>query len=771
MEYIEPKPKEVKPHERRNKLIIGSVIGAALTVGIVLTYFFTIKDIFLDYDNIEIFSYSYKTDEVNSGVTITAIDDNAVLPAKFRIPNKLSGRPVVEIADGVFSKQTTVEEIVFPDTLRIIGEECFLDCESLARFNIPSQLETIGNDAFKNTSWLINADDGEVAVGRILYAYKGEMMPDSAIVKDMSSPAVSAHSGDIVDFGQYINAADGAFKDQANLVYAEFPNTFLSVSDSLFENCISLESLTFPANLESIGNNSFSGCTSLTDLSLIPETVKNIGNYAFAYTKLSGELAFSEKLESVGVGAFMYCDEITKVTIPSDFEYIPDYLFDNCTSLSQVIFHDSEYTADSKINYIGDGSFRKTAISNFHVPFNATSIKTDAFEECPNLTTIYTLNNINGEKQNIRILNQETGEYYWSKSDSTYQGLLVIGASVFKNAPVFENLILVNSDNEVVSALNEFTCPVTLSSLGGTNNDAYLLTGTNVKTLNLGKDTSGVTNADYLKYLVGDASSSGHVVAVLPPSLCENATALKNVNFGGEYSTIKTINRAAFKGCVGLETIIINDSVTTLETNIFENCTSLKNVTLPNRCDSITTRSFYGCSALETITIPASYKTIGQEAFAQCIKLASINFVDFKVTNIGLSAFQGDVALTSFTFGNSCNAIANSIFSGCTSLTNITLSTDWRIDTVKSSMFENATSLASIKLPSNYHYIAEAAFKGCIALKSITLEATQIVTFKSNSFDGVTLTHIYVPATLVESYKTDLQWSAYASIIEAIPTI
>ena len=78
-----PKPREVKPHERRNKIIIGCVIGAVLTVEIILTYFFTIKDIFLDYDNIEIFSYSYKTDEVNSGVTITEIDDNAILLVKF----------------------------------------------------------------------------------------------------------------------------------------------------------------------------------------------------------------------------------------------------------------------------------------------------------------------------------------------------------------------------------------------------------------------------------------------------------------------------------------------------------------------------------------------------------------------------------------------------------------------------------------------------------------------------------------------------------------
>ena len=68
MEYIEPKPVEQKPHAKRNKIILGSTIAALVVGAIAVGYYFLIDKIFLDFNNIEIYDYSYKYDE-NKNIT------------------------------------------------------------------------------------------------------------------------------------------------------------------------------------------------------------------------------------------------------------------------------------------------------------------------------------------------------------------------------------------------------------------------------------------------------------------------------------------------------------------------------------------------------------------------------------------------------------------------------------------------------------------------------------------------------------------------------
>ena len=53
-------------------------------------------------------------------------------------------------------------------------------------------------------------------------------------------------------------------------------------------------------------------------------------------------------------------------------------------------------------------------------------------------------------------------------------------------------------------------------------------------------------------------------------------------------------------------------------------------------------------------------------------------------------------------------------------------------------------------------------------LATITLRANQIVTLGDNALYGCPIAHIYVPSALVNSYKSNAQWSAWANKISAI---
>ncbi len=760
MEYIEQAPKEVKPHAKRNKIIAISCISAALVAAITLTYYFVISKVFIEYENISLFTYSYRYDVDGSGVRIDAINEDATLPSKFRIPNQLGGRPVVEIAPEVFATNEDITEVIFPDSLRIIGNNCFDKCINLEKFNVPKNLSSIGTDAFANTKWLNDQEDGEVTIGDMLYVYKGKMDYPAYIVKSEDSPYASS-SGTVVNLGAYKNMSSGVFKDQTALVYAEIPEHFTTINESTFDGCDALEEVVLHNKLTTIKDLAFTYCSSLKDIS-IPESVTYIGSYAFSYSQMSGEIHLNKNLEYLGYGAFKGCKEITKVNIPYGFESVSDSLFEDCEKLADVEFAAEDYTTLSSISYIGENAFKGTAITSFEVPFNAISIKKNAFADCPNLEYIKVYNNVTGSPERVKILDEETGTYVWKESDVSYQGVLKFELGLFKDSPLFKGIVLVDKNNNDLTPYNEVNLPVTLSSLGGTNNDSFFFSGTHVETIRLAKDYSKVSDSAYLAVL------KERRVSTLPPSLCERAHYLKTVDFGVDNSSdVETINRSCFKDCLALETISIDNDVKVIETNVFQGCTSLTHIDLPTSCDAITTNCFYGCTSLQTISIPENYKTIGQEAFAYCENLKNVNLgLDPTLTNIGFGAFRECVKLTSFNIPDTCDAIAGEVFYGCSGLTSVNMSNKSLLTTVKSKLFANS-GIISILLTENYKTIESMAFMNS-SLTSITLESKSVVTLGEDVFKGTSLAHIYVPSDLVETYKSDASWSEFSSIIEAI---
>lgn len=762
MEYIEPEIKENNPKKKYKKIILASLLGAFAVAGIALAYYFTINNIFLDYNNIELFTYSYKYDEDNAGVRIDSIKDDAVLPSSFRIPNKLNNRPVIEIAPEVFKDRTELVSVSFPSSLKTIGEQCFYGCENLESFNIPENLESIGTEAFDNTKWLLDQEDGEVAIGSMLYTYKGEMDYPAYVIASDNAPSTD---GTVVDLRKYVNMSSGVFKNQSNLIYVELPESFKEIYPSTFEGCEFLSEVKLHDGLEKIDSNAFYSCLNLSSID-IPESVTYIGDYAFSYCAITGEMTLNSNLDYLGVGAFDSCKQLETVNIPAGFKYISDYLFNGCEKLSIVNFDESEYSSNSKIDYIGAYAFYGTNISEIHVPFNVTSIKQSAFANCKELKNIYLYNNVDGTKKNsyISAFEDEDGsviEAGWVVEEDIYQGVENIEVGVFKDSPKFDSIILIDSNKTNISNIGEISLPITLKSLGGSNNEASLFTNTSVTTLNLSKDYSGVSNEEYLNKLKNDNS-----LRILPPSLCESATKLVNVNFGSG-SSIETLGRNIFKNCTSLENIVIGNSVKTVETSAFEGCINLKNVTLSTGSKTITESTFAGCSSLKSIVIPDNYLTIGKYVFNGCSSLFEVK-MSTNINDIGEGAFANCSALTNISIPDTCKAIASSIFKNCVSLKDITLPSNTNVRSVGNNMFEGDTALVNVTLPNNYQNIGKEAFKSS-GLKTLTiLYENGVVSLGDNAFENTNIEKILVPSSLVEQYKQNSSWNIYASIISQI---
>lgn len=96
----------------------------------------------------------------------------------------------------------------------------------------------------------------------------------------------------------------------------------------------------------------------------------------------------------------------------------------------------------------------------------------------------------------------------------------------------------------------------------------------------------------------------------------------------------------------------------------------LETIVLPNSVTSIDQCAFWRCNSLVSIVIPDNVTSIGNEAFSVCRSLTSVT-IGNSVTSIGESAFLSCTGLTSVTIPNSVTSIGERAFYNCTGLTSI----------------------------------------------------------------------------------------------------
>ena len=126
--------------------------------------------------------------------------------------------------------------------------------------------------------------------------------------------------------------------------------------------------------------------------------------------------------------------------------------------------------------------------------------------------------------------------------------------------------------------------------------------------------------------------------------------------------------------------------------------------------------AFNDCTGLTSIEIPSGVTTIGESAFIRCTRLTSVTIPN-SVTTIGSFAFQGCTRLTSVTIPNSVTTIGDGAFYKCTGLTSVTIPNS--VTTIEDGAFQNCSSLTSIEIPSSVTTIGSGAFQNCSSLSAV----------------------------------------------------
>ena len=130
---------------------------------------------------------------------------------------------------------------------------------------------------------------------------------------------------------------------------------------------------------------------------------------------------------------------------------------------------------------------------------------------------------------------------------------------------------------------------------------------------------------------------------------------------------------------------------------------------------------FNGCRGLTSITIPSSVTSLGNDCFNDCSGLTSIT-IPSSITSLGWSCFSGCRGLTSITIPSSVTSLSESCFWGCRGLTSIIIPSS--VTSLGNGCFGYCSGLTSITIPSSVTSLGSDCFFYCSGLTSITIPSS-----------------------------------------------
>lgn len=231
---------------------------------------------------------------------------------KVVVPNKINDIEVKELGDFAFSCCETVREVILPDSIKIIGIDCFYHCTNLKKIAIPEGV-TYLYSTFIGCENLTN-----VSLPESLSRIGWETFKDCKSLKKITIP------------DQVMEIGKQAFSGCDNLREIQLPKELKRIEKEAFKKCKKLKSIKIPDGTFCIEQRAFEGCSALNKV-ILPKD-----------------------LYRIEAGTFKNCTSLKQLQIPSDVEKIETQAFYNCKKLKKIKFKGSnlDYVAQDAIKGI-----------------------------------------------------------------------------------------------------------------------------------------------------------------------------------------------------------------------------------------------------------------------------------------------------------------------------------------------------------------------------------------------------------------------------------
>ncbi|SDB48342.1 Cohesin domain-containing protein [Ruminococcaceae bacterium FB2012] len=250
------------------------------------------------------------------------------------------------LSDAWFTNCTSLEKVTLPSGFTFIGDECFRGCNSLEEFVIPEGITKIGKSAFANCFFFEN---GGIGLKKVVFpstlkeigdcAFTGDILLGSLdLPEGLETIGDSAFDSTFVHSMLYGKTDNGYeyYLKKSPVTKLVIPDTVKSIGEKAFicsngfeldgvtygagqdEPCTSITEIKLSSSLEEIGNAAFYGIpiesielpASLKKLNgfantklksvTIPDGVEEIGAYAFDSTPLEGTVVIPRSVKKIG---------------------------------------------------------------------------------------------------------------------------------------------------------------------------------------------------------------------------------------------------------------------------------------------------------------------------------------------------------------------------------------------------------------------------------------------------------------------------------------
>ena len=663
----------------------------------------------------------------NGSAIIKGLNASSVEIKTLKIPSKLGGAYVTQIAPSAFSDYTSLTSVEIPFGVSSIGAYAFTGCTSLTSIEIPATVSTIE-----------------------AYTFSGCVELESAVLPE-----------GLVSIGMH------AFSECLKLESAPIPESVTTIGDYAFYRCLSLKSAKLSNNVTKVGSYAFADCWAIDEI-VIPKQIKKIGDYAFACGSdrdLSLTIEVAQENVSLGSGAFdgvqptrfvstwvpdnngWFFPNLKEIGVPEGMTELPNSFLESMLRAGGVYPPPSEITTvilPSTLRYVEREAFE------FLSPTIIEAAALHGNLELPKSAT--TLRIPTGTKE-IAF------SAYDSSAISDYPGIY----------DLFTEIIIPEGVEAIcgyafsrLDSVKSFNLPASVKTIEDNvfpNYKSYGACKTEEITVDSGNEWyTAIGNVLYtrdLTQVIYAAPAANIGTLVLP-------------------STVTSILANAFKKNQGITSITIPRSVTTIDYETFRECKNLCSVVLPEGLQSIQQRAFYDCEKLETINLPTSLEKIGDEAFQGCVTLKSIKIPD-NVNSIGSSAFSGCTKVKTFHLPASVSTMPLNAFPLSWNMESLTVAdgnplyfaqdnilynkerTEILLVACKgvsgeivipegvthldSYLFSRCENLTSITLPVSLASMGDSIFAGCSNLQKIHFMGKVPEGFSMNTLYGATITY------------------------------
>lgn len=727
---------------------------------------------------------------------------------------KLTTLPAVGYTGGqTLGDWETLEEIVLPDTLQVIGDYALYKYSNCKIKKIPASITSIGSLGF----YSILLEVEEINLPNLTGTLPQQTFANKNITKIISLGNIVSTSG---------NYNSGPFAYCTKLTECVLPDTLVSIGKGFFHGCTSLSKINIPESVESIGDQSFSGCTSLyfeelntPNLSslgsgvfngvkvkkwvnmgklttvniygsrfdqntleevVIPVSATSIATEAFYSYKSLKQIDIPDNITTIGNNAFIGCTGLLSVNIGNGVKILPSKCFYQCTGLKEVV-------VGSNVNTISNECFYNcNSINSISLPNNISSIGDYAFQfafnkdynieiNLPNVSTvgIYCFSSAKASKIILMSLTGIVSHRAFSGSTAELielgDGVTGFNGEVFSLCASLQTLILHSTTPPSLSGTNFYQNPNTMIIyVPDASVEAY-------------RTTSG-----WSSYVNRILPYSDYVWQDTTSLVCKDAEVqricLEKYDKDGDGSLSK--------GDITSVTTIGSDFTNNTVIETFDEFEMFTNVKLSGGYGSA---NFYGCKNLKSIVLPSHIKELPDQLFRDS-GLVSVNLDNIEV--IGIAAFMntdlsglilnlprlkrmsGDseflgsnikeiTDLGTITELHS-NSWANGPFYRCKKLERVTIPRS--LQKMYVSEFRECASLYHVDLPDTLEQIGSQSFWGCTNLTTFICRAVTPPTgITTDTFGGgINSLSIYVPDDSVDAYKTS--WSIYADKIKPLST-